>query len=435
MPPGARTPGTAAALRAAGGVLGGWLSIMPPSVVTLALRLREMDPSGLPSTYSVILASGWLACICGLIAFGHLSDLVLRRRGSRRLVIAGALPALGVTSVLLALSPTPLLLGAAWVAAQLPASALVAASSARVADDVPSGRRGIASGLVGGAPILALALGTVIVRAVGDDVAIGFVLPAVIGAVLALPLALSGDNARQSRSGRTPVRDSRYASGAVLLVGIGAWIAFLSADFLLSIATSVTNGYLVPYAGSVVGIPADEVAAFTTGVVIVSACAALLASVAAGSVSHSGRAATLIFGLAGLLMGIDLLILSARPSATALLICGVAFGAFFGAANGAELAAALALRGAAPTIGRDLGILTAVTSAPYVLVPGVATVLLAGDPVTGLRGLFAAASPIALAAGVVMMVLARRMSSARMSSGRAGHRGIPVGRGSRESGR
>ena len=67
----------------AGATLGGWMAIMAPAVVTIALRLREFDPSGLPSFYALTLALGWLTMMAALVTSGFWGDAIRRRTASR----------------------------------------------------------------------------------------------------------------------------------------------------------------------------------------------------------------------------------------------------------------------------------------------------------------------------------------------------------------
>jgi len=174
------------AARAAAGVLGGWLSVLPPSVLTLALRTDEWNVSA--TMYANILAVGWLAMLISLVVTGRFNDSLEARTGSRLLFVRAGAPLIAVSGVLLAIAPSFNWLFAVWIFAQIPAAMVVTAALAIGGDASPVNRRGIASGLVGAAPIVALLIGSLLVRVLGDSIALAFAVPALMGAVLAIPL-------------------------------------------------------------------------------------------------------------------------------------------------------------------------------------------------------------------------------------------------------
>lgn len=118
------------AFRAAAGVLGGWLAIMPPTVLTLALRIDEWD--GSPSTYANILAAGWLTMLLALVVSGRVSDRLFIRTGSRSLLVRVGASLIAVSGVLLALAPNAGWLAAAWIFIQIPAAMVITSALASV---------------------------------------------------------------------------------------------------------------------------------------------------------------------------------------------------------------------------------------------------------------------------------------------------------------
>jgi MFS family permease len=389
------------------GVLGGWLAIMPPTVVTLALRLREFDSSGLPVVYSVILAAGWAAMIVALIGFGRLGDLVRERTGSRALLARIGAPLMLVTGVVLALAPSPEWLLVAWVVAQAPSAMVITTALAEAGDVVPSRNRGLTSGLIGAAPIVALFLGSAVVTGLSSALPVAFLVSSGIGAALALPLALV----------RMPPPDVTAPPRAPLptspahahLLPSRIWVAFLLGSFLLSWATSTANGFLVPYVQNVTDVADDELTRLSTSGVLLAALLATTSGIVGGLLAGGRRRGAWMWSFAALACSVGLIVILTSPTATGVLVTAAVFGAGFGLANGVELGIVLMLRTDPARLGLDLGVFTAVTALPYVLVPALATLLLAGSTASGLVQLFALALVLALASAILVGGIARRL--------------------------
>ena len=379
----------------AGATLGGWMAIMAPAVVTIALRLREFDPSGLPSQYALILALGWLTMMAALVISGTWGDAIRRRTESRALVARIGVPLIALGGVLLALAPSPDWLLVTWIVVQIPSAMVITTALAESGDVLPRSRRGLASGLVGAAPIAALLLGSLGVRFLADSLAWAFVIPALVGALLAAPLMLVRSTQQQ---GDEPVADSTTGPiGSPVL-----WSVFVVASFLLSWSTSTTNGFIVTFVQYPLATPVDEIAGLSTLTVVVASGVAMIASVVAGAASSGRSRSPWLWAIAAAVCGIGLLVLVLAPSQGTFLLAALCFGVAFGAANGVELAVILLVRRDPTRLGRDLGLFTAVTTAPYVLVPSVATVLLASDPRAGVLTLFTLAGSLALLAAILM---------------------------------
>ncbi len=388
-------------------VLGGWLTVMPSSVLTIALRMREFDPSGLPTEYSVMLATGWMAMIVGLIGFGQLGDRLEAQGGSRVSILHAALPLLIAAGITLALAQSPAQLAWAWAFAQLPASATVTSALAMSGSTVASSQRGVLSGLIGASSIVALLIGSIGVRALQEHLALAFIVVAVVGALLVLPLALRPPRARST--GPVPERRVSTAPGRWWA---SAWVAFALASFLLSWSTSTTNGYVVLFVHNVSGIADADVTDISTRAVVLASLAAVLASVLGGVLVRGRRSAAMLWVAAAAVVATALLALLAFPGPAGVLAGATAFGAGFGLANGVELGLLLYLRHVPGRLGRDLGIFNAVTSAPFVLMPAVAAALLSSDIGTGLRLMFAVAAVAALAGAAITLGVALRLSRA-----------------------
>ena len=148
--------------------------------------------------------------------------------------------------------------------------------------------------------------------------------------------------------------------------------------------------------------------------IIIATSLAVIASVLAGAWSRGRPRAVRLWVVAAVLCAVALGLLVVAPNASTLVLAAVLFGTAFGMANGVELAVALLVRRDPATLGRDLGVFTAVTSAPYVLVPALATVLLDVDARSGTFLLFQLACLTALVGGLVLVISAGRRHSRQL---------------------
>lgn len=385
------------------GVLGGWLAVMAPAVVTIALRLQEFDPSGLPSTYALILALGWLTMIIALIAAGVIGDVVQRRLSTRAPLARIGVPFLAAGGVLLAIAPTPGWLTVVWVGVQIPSAIVITTALAEGGEEVSRKRRGLTSGLIGAAPIIALLVGGIAVRVLSDSLAWAFILPALVGALVASPLMFTGSVSPSTHDeiGHSHVPGSRNSASAL-------WLAFLAGSFLLSWATATTNGFLVTFVQNVIDVVSDDVADLSSSVVILASILTIVASIAGGRLAATQALAIQIWVVAAALCAVALAILLASPAIAMLLVAACVFGIAFGAANGVEWSIVLSVRDRSERLGRDFGIFTAVTSAPFVLVPALATVVLRTDVGPGVRFLFTLACILSGLAALIVALLALR---------------------------
>ena len=188
------------------------------------------------------------------------------------------------------------------------------------------------------------------------------------------------------------------------------WMAFLVGSFLLACSTSTTNGFLVTFVQYVTAVSPDEISDLSSLAVIIAAILAAAASVTAGALTDGKAVSIRLWILACALCSVALAALLAAPTATTVLIAASVFGIAFGAANGVEFTVVLLVRRERERLGRDFGLFTALTSAPYVLVPIVAAALLSERPAEAMVRLFALACVTAAMGALVVSTVVIRQS-------------------------
>lgn len=169
--------------------VGLWAALLPPILVGLATRVREIAPAHPTGGLSLVVGLGALIALFANPFFGRLSDRTASRFGMRRpWLLAGALGGmLGLAIVATAVSIPRLLLG--WCIAQLAFNAQLAALAAILADQIPASQRGVVSGIVNLSLPLGMVGGTFMVEALAEFRLAVFLVPAAIALASATVLA------------------------------------------------------------------------------------------------------------------------------------------------------------------------------------------------------------------------------------------------------
>src|SRR5688500_9370810 len=114
-----------------------WSAILTPAAITLALRVREIDPAGASATLSLVAAVGAVFGIIGNPLFGRLSDRTRSRFGMRRPWMLGGVVAAAIGLSVIAAAPSVGVVVLGWAITQLGVQALVSAITAVLPDHVP----------------------------------------------------------------------------------------------------------------------------------------------------------------------------------------------------------------------------------------------------------------------------------------------------------
>ena len=390
-------------LAVAMGVMGAWMLVMPAATVTLALSVSQSG--GSTRDYSIGLSVGWLTLAGMSIAFGALSDRI-RARQPRRIgtLILVALTACLTVSLVLDAGTSPGVIVIAWIILQIPASAILGAAMSQAASVAEPRRRGIVSGLVGSAALLALMVGTPLALAAGPR--LSFTAAAIGGSVLLVPLLRL-----VARQMPTPVLTAPTGAVRAHPRSRAPWLVLLGIGFFVSVATAITNSYVVAITSSVLSIGGSQVSAesLATLAIVVASLLAVIASTTAGVFLPTARRTSTAWVAALILLVASLVVIVAIPSVTTLLIGVAGFGLAFGVINSGELALALSTRPEIEHGGRTVAMFTAATTVPYILVPAMVALLPAAEsrPLTMLSSA-AVAGVIGLGLALILQKLVAR---------------------------
>jgi MFS family permease len=390
-------------LAVAMGVMGAWMLVMPASTVTLALSVSHAG--GSTRDYSVGLSLGWLTLTVMSISFAALSDRI-RARQPRRIgaLILVALTACLAVSLVLDAGTSPGVIVVAWIILQIPASAILGAAMSQAAAVADPRRRGIVSGLVGSAALLALMVGAPLALAAGPR--LSFTAAAIGGSVLLVPLLRL-----VSRQVPTPVLTAPTGAVRAHPRPGGPWLVLLGIGFFVSVATAITNSYVVAITSSVLSMGGREVSAesLATLAIVIASLLAVVASIASGAFLPTARRTSTAWVAALILLVASLVLIVAIPSVTTLLIGVAGFGLAFGVINSGELTLALNARPEIEHGGRTVAMFTAATTVPYILVPAMVALLPAAEsrPLTMLSSA-AVAGVIGLGLALILQKLVAR---------------------------
>jgi MFS family permease len=359
--------------------LGMWVALLTPVVVTLAVRVQQIDPDGKEGSLALVTGVGALLALVANPFFGHLSDRTTSRFGMRRpWLVGGALTGtLGLAVVSLAQDVPVLLIG--WCIAQAGLNAVLAVLTALLPDQVPAEQRGRVSGLLGMAMAAATVLGTFLAQALQGSSFWMFMAPSLFGLVSALLLA-SVLRDRRLEPGDRPRYDAReFARGfwvnPVRNPDFGwAWLS----RFLLFMGVATLLTYQAYYLTDRLHVPAAEVARLVFVATLVQTGFVVAGSNASGWLSDRlGRrkifvlSSAVVFGLGLLLIGL--------ADSFPMFLAGMAL---TGVGQGVYLAVDLALvadvlPNRETDAAKDLGVFNIANAMPQSLAPAIAPVFLA----------------------------------------------------------
>ena len=234
-----------------------WTALLTPVVVSLAIKVQQVDPQTPARGLSLVLGIGAFLALASNPVFGRLSDRTTLRFGMRRPWLLGGAVAGALALLVIATAQSILAILIGWCIAQLAYNALYAAITALLPDQVPSEQRGRVSGILGVCQPPALVVGTFIAQ-LGSGTFWMFMGPAALGLVtIAGFVFVLKDDRRQHPAYRPPRYTPREFASSF-------WVnprrhpdfgwAFLSRFlFFMAVATLIT--YQVYYLSGKLGVP------------------------------------------------------------------------------------------------------------------------------------------------------------------------------------
>lgn len=387
------------------GMLGLYMAFFTPIQVLLPLQLAEIDDGGKVAAFGLVTGFGALVAVIANPLAGALSDRTTGRFGRRHpwtlggvVVGAGALCLLGLqTSVIGVLL--------CWCLAQAALNAGYASLNAGIPDHVPVRQRALVSGWIGFPQALGLVIGAVIVTMLVTDLSAGYAVIGIAAAAMVLPFVLSTPDPPLPRRARKPltwrdIRDTFWVSPREHPDFAWAWFT----RFLVMLGNATGTLYLLFFLQDAVGYEqlfpghsADEgvlilTLLYTTGVIATSVAGGVLSD-------RINRRKPLVVASAAV-MTVAALILTFWHTWPAAIAAASVMGAGFGVYLSVDQALVTQVLPAASDRAKDLGIINIAASAPQVLGPALAALIVTGFG--GYTGLYALSAVVTLLGGILV---------------------------------
>jgi len=162
-------------------MLGAYLTILTPVVVTMSIRVAQIAPDDKAAALGTVLSVGAVLALIGNPFFGAMSDRTTSRFGRRRPWLLGGMLVGSAGLLIVALGDSVPVLTAGWALAQLGINATLSTLTALLPDQIPAQQRGKVSGILGLMTSVAILLGSALAAVLSGSALLMFMVPAVIG--------------------------------------------------------------------------------------------------------------------------------------------------------------------------------------------------------------------------------------------------------------
>ena len=387
-------------------LLGLFVALLPPIIVSLALKVNEVAPGRTAGTLSLVLGLGAVVALVVNPLAGRLSDRTTGRLGMRRpWIIGGVVLGYGAL-VLLTQATTVLALVGAWMLVQACFNAAIAALIAVMADSARPRNRGRVAAAVGVAQNGSLVVGTFIVQLFTTTTQ-QVLVPGAVGVAVVVAFALVF---------RDRVLDERPAAPLGVRELLGSFVfdprrnpdfgwAWLMRFLLTASAVTATN-YLALYLIDDLGVAEADVANAVFLATLFNVVGVVSTTFVAGWLSDRLGRRKVFVAAAALVAVVGLVILALAPSLAVVYAAQLVIGAGIGSFYAVDLALITDVLPSDSDNGKDLGVVNIAQALPQSLVPTAAGGVVA---VAGYPGLFLAGA----AAGLLGAVAAFRVKGVR----------------------
>lgn len=360
------------------GYFGLWMALLTPVVVTMALRIAEIDPDNKESTLALILGIGAFVALVANPVAGYFSDRTTSRFGMRRpWIIGGVL--LGAIGLYLVATGGFALMLFGWLLAQLGFNAALAAIVAILPDQVPVSQRGTVSGVLGICLQLGVVAGVFVTERAGGDVVSMFMWPSYVCMALVGLLAVYLKDRRLDPAEVEPADLAAFLKSFWISPRAApdfAW-AFLS-RFLLFIGLATLLTYQVYFLIDRLAVAPADIPGKMLTATIVTTVATVIGSLGGGWLSDwlSGRRKLFVW-VSAVIYAAGLVIVALSGTfemfLVGLAVCGVGQGVYFAV----DLALVTQVLPNKEDAAKDLGIFNIASAMPQSIAPAIAPIFLA----------------------------------------------------------
>jgi MFS family permease len=185
-------------------MLGAYLAILTPVVVTLSIRVAEIAPDSKTSALSTVLSVGAILALIGNPLWGAMSDRTTSRFGRRRPWLLGGMLVGSIGLLIVATGGGIAALTVGWALAQLGINATLATLTALMPDQIPAHQRGRVGGILGLMTSVAILAGTGLADLLSGHTLAMFMVPTIIGVLTVVLLVVILKDRPADKSQLTP---------------------------------------------------------------------------------------------------------------------------------------------------------------------------------------------------------------------------------------
>lgn len=366
-------------------LVGLFIALLPPIIVSLALKVTEVAPDNTAGVLSLALGLGALIALIFNPLVGRLSDRTRGRFGMRRPWIIGGVVAGYLSLLLLTQADNVGTLIVAWMLVQASFNSAIAALIAVMADSARPKYRGRVAAAVGVAQTGSLVLGTFIVQLFTTTTQ-QVLVPGAIGCTIVIAFALIFKD-------RVLTEKPATAFGAKEFFGSFAFDPRKNPDFgwawlmrfLLTAAAVTATNYLALYLIDDLGVSQVDAANAVFYATLFNTLGVVSTTFIAGYLSDKFGRRKIFVVIAASVAVVGLVILAFAPSLTVVYIAQLIIGAGIGSFYAVDLALITDVLPDNADNGRDLGVVNIAQALPQSLVPAAAGGVVAA---VGYPGLF-----------------------------------------------
>ena len=387
-------------------LVGLFVALLPPVIVSLALKVNEIAADNTAGVLSLALGLGALMALLMNPLAGRLSDRTRGRFGMRRPWIIGGIVAGYLSLILLTQAGDVFSLVLAWMLVQLSFNAAIAALLAIMADSVRPKNRGRVAAAVGVAQNGSLVIGVFIVQ-LFDATTPQVLVPGAVGCAVVIIFALTFKDRVLTEKPATAFGVKDFFGSFVFdprrNPDFGwAWLM----RFLLTAAAVTATNYLALYLINNLGVSEADAANAVFYATLFNVVGVVSTTFVAGWLSDRlGRRKIFVF-VAALVAVVGLLILAFAPNLTVVYVAQLIIGAGIGSFYAVDLALVTDVLPSSTDNGKDLGVVNIAQALPQSLVPAAAGGVVAA---VGYPGLFISGAVL----GILGAVAAFRVKGVR----------------------
>lgn len=386
-----------------------WMVLLAPVMVSLPLRVGQVDPAHKASSLGLVLAAGAALSLVSGPLFGRLSDGTASRFGRRRPWIIGGVIGGAAGLTVIALVPSIPAITAGWCLTQVSLNATYAALLATIPDQVPPEQRGSVSGAGAAAQPLAIVAGSALPAALAGRSALQLMVPAALALVT---IGYFGLTHRDSPAGpgRPPFSVREFVGGFWVNPAAHpdfgwAWLT----RFLVLFGQVMPATFLVFFLPARVGVAQHDVAGVAALAILVTyAAAAVVAPIGGWLSDRVGRQKPFVIGSAAVL-AVGLALMAFAHSVPAVLAAEAVLGLGSGLFYAVDTALVTLVLPRQESAAKDLGVINIAAYLPGSIAPAVAPLILALGAGQNYQALFL----VAALSSVVGAVLVTRIKGAR----------------------